>query len=91
MSINLLTDCSAFIPTFLIIDFEAKMQEYLKEMAYSSLIRREKEDLTFYQFPLFQLRTRSGARRIHPPGRGERGYLRRFKSKFFGRGSARAG
>ena len=36
------------------IDFEAKMQEYLKEMAYSSLIRLEKENLTLYQFPLFR-------------------------------------
>ena len=38
----------------MIIDFEAKMQEYLKEMTYSNLTRQEKENLTFYQFPLFQ-------------------------------------
>jgi hypothetical protein len=37
----------------LLIDFEAKMQEYLKEMTYSNLTRQEKENLTFYQFPLF--------------------------------------
>ena len=37
----------------MIIDFEAKMQDYLQEMAYSLLIRLEKENLAFYQFPLF--------------------------------------
>jgi purine-nucleoside/S-methyl-5'-thioadenosine phosphorylase / adenosine deaminase len=38
--------------TFLIVDFEAKMQEYLKEMKFSKLIRLEEENLAFYQFPL---------------------------------------
>jgi YfiH family protein len=40
--------------TFLIVDFETKIQEYLIEMAYSAFIRRQKEDLTLYQFPLLQ-------------------------------------
>ncbi len=30
------------------------MREDIYKMDYSSLIRREKENLTFYQFPLFQ-------------------------------------
>jgi YfiH family protein len=41
----------------LIIDVKAKMQEYLQEMAYSSLTRIEKENLVLYQFPSFQIVT----------------------------------
>jgi hypothetical protein len=44
----------SIIPTFLIIDFETKMQEYLQVMANSSLTRIEKGNLVLYQFPLLQ-------------------------------------
>jgi YfiH family protein len=54
VSISIILILSEIKQTFLIIDFEAKMQEYPMEMAYSFLIRREKENLTFFQFPLFQ-------------------------------------
>ena len=54
VSISIILILSEIKETFLIIDFEAKMQQYFREMTYSSLIRLEKENLTFYQFPLFQ-------------------------------------
>jgi YfiH family protein len=54
VAISIFLILSKIKATFLFIDFEAKIQEYLIEMAYSSFIRRQKEDLTLYQFPLLQ-------------------------------------
>ena len=65
----------------MIIDFKAKMQEYSKEMGYSSLIRQKRKP-DFLSVPVVSVLPRSSARRIHRRGGDNMGALRGLNLSF---------